>query len=270
MLGAFAAFALCAMLLIIFVFREKPPTPPPQDPATENEEEIEPVGICEGMKILCSKSPDYILTLLTGSILLGTLAYGYTALIGQFMLPFGIDDVEFVSWAGVTYNFGGILGNLLASLVACKLPNKLEAVFLTVALTSTLTYIYFFVATMGASRVNIIISCLLVGIANLPVFTVSYELAVQQTMSLGIGEALSCGLINSFGNVIGWASVIGMTPLLDQVTEKNSIISQAILIVLLGVSVICTIALVIRKQSKDKSSGDGVELEPVTSAINRQ
>ena len=63
--------------------------------------------------MLCSCTPkavDYKITLVVGTLLLGTLAYGYTALIGQFMLPFGIDDVRFVSWAGVAYNGGGLIG----------------------------------------------------------------------------------------------------------------------------------------------------------------
>ena len=113
-----------------------------------------------------------------------------------------------------------------------------------------LTFGYFFLSTLASSKVNIIISCILVGIANLPVFTVSYELAVQQTMCLGVGEALSCGLINSLGNMIGWMCVIGLTPLLDRVEPRYSIQSMAGLIVGLGLSVIFTIALVVRNRQK--------------------
>ena len=71
-------------------------------------------------------------------------------------------------------------------------------------------------------------------------------------MSLGIGEALSCGLINSFANVIGWASVIGLTPLLDKVTKTSSNTSMGVLTAGLGISVICTIALVIRSRGNSK------------------
>ena len=94
------------------------------------------------------------------------------------MLPFGIDDVDFVAWAGVAYNFGGIIGNGIASLIVCRWARSLELVFFTVSLSSLITFIYFFASTIATAKVNIIISCFLVGIANLPVFTVSYELAV--------------------------------------------------------------------------------------------
>ena len=256
MLIAFAIFSVCILMLIIFFFKEKPPTPPPADPE-EKQQQVEILSLWKGLRVLGSgdsRAVDYKITLVVGTLLLGTLANGYAALIGQFMLPFGIDDVSFVSWAGVAYNVGGLIGQVIASFLVCMWPKSLQLVFLIIAATSLLTFGYFFLATLVASKANIILACVLVGIANLPVYTVSYELVVQQTLSLGVGEGLSCGLINLLSNMIGWVCVLGLTPLLDKVEQRYSILSMAGLTFGLGLSVIFTISLVLRNQMKRDDS----------------
>ena len=78
-------------------------------------------------------------------------------------------------------------------------------------------------------------------------------------MHLGIGEALSCGLINSFANVIGWISVIGLTPLLDKLTKGPSIISMGLLVAGLALSVV--FAVIIRVCYNKK---------PISAAVNEK
>ena len=78
---AFAGYAAISLLLILIFFREKPSVPPPGKPDGPVLN-VETVGLCKGLKILCSKAADYRFTLAAASLLLGTLAYGYTALIG--------------------------------------------------------------------------------------------------------------------------------------------------------------------------------------------
>ena len=81
MLIAFAGFALFSLAMVIIYFKEKPPTPPSIN-TEEAGQNTESLGFWKGIKILCTRSPNYIFTLVGAALLLGTLAYGYTALIG--------------------------------------------------------------------------------------------------------------------------------------------------------------------------------------------
>lgn len=54
--------------------------------------------------------------------------------------------------------------------------------------------------------------------------------------------------------MIGWVCVLGLTPLLDKVEQRYSILSMAGLTAGLGLSVIFTITLVLRNQMKRDDS----------------
>ena len=54
----------------------------------------------------------------------------------------------------------------------------------------------------------------ILGFAIIPLFFLSYELASQQTIKLGIGEATSCGIINLIANSLTTFLVLILTPVL--------------------------------------------------------
>merc|ERR1712086_1121214 len=64
-----------------------------------------------------------------------------------------------------------------------------------------------------------------VGFFNLPMFMIGYELAVKQTLYKGVGEALSCGLINLLANFLGFVWIIILTPYLALNTEGHALIT---------------------------------------------
>lgn len=65
------------------------------------------------------------------------------------------------------------------------------------------------------NQVGTEISVSLFGLVNLPIFYVSYELAVEQTRKTGLGNALPCGVINMLANFISLVVVILLTPVIE-------------------------------------------------------
>ena len=74
---------------------------------------------------------------------------------------------------------------------------------------------------------------------------IGYELAVAQTLPKGIGEAMSCGLINVTCNLAGFISIMGFTPYLSGGQKKNvlgSILMMASMLVIgVGLMIYATI-----------------------------
>ena len=73
----------------------------------------------------------------------------------------------------------------------------------------------------------------------MPLYTVAFELAVEQTASDGVGETMSCGLINIINQVFGFLICISLTPTLDKKTHKSAMIK---FMVLLAINVISQFA----------------------------
>lgn len=61
-------------------------------------------------------------------------------------------------------------------------------------------------------------SCAIHGFFLLPILFVAYELAVMQTASDGVGDTMSCGLINLTANFLGFLIAIALTPALGKET----------------------------------------------------
>jgi hypothetical protein len=87
------------------------------------------------------------------------------------------------------------------------------------------------------------------GFSCLPLFMIGYELAVAQTLPKGIGEALSCGMINVTCNLFGFLSIMGFTPYLNKNTRENvlgSILMMAT-ILLVGVGLMIFVSFKYKK-----------------------
>jgi len=55
---------------------------------------------------------------------------------------------------------------------------------------------------------------------------------------LGVGEAMSCGIINVIANLFGFIIAIGLTPALDKETKDSTTITFAVMFVNLAVALL--------------------------------
>ena len=58
----------------------------------------------------------------------------------------------------------------------------------------------------------IFVACASLGFFLLPILFVAYELAVESTAADGVGETMSCGLINVTANIFGFIVAIALQP----------------------------------------------------------
>ena len=85
-----------------------------------------------------------------------------------------------------------------------------------------MTLAYFYFADVRADKTEMFISCSVLGFFLLPILFVAYELAVEQTAHQGVGDAMSCGLINVTANFLGFLIAISLTPELDEETQEST------------------------------------------------
>ena len=103
----------------------------------------------------------------------------------------------------------------MAAIVLYYRPKNLPEAALFVGIATTLTFVYFYLGTnMFDDKTQILLACGAGGFSVLPILLVAYELAVEQTSYLGVGEGMSCGLINSLANFLGFLFVAGLTEFL--------------------------------------------------------
>jgi hypothetical protein len=114
---------------------------------------------------------------------------------------------------GVLLNLFGILGSVAVSVVMTKTGIDFLKANKLVAMCSLLFIGLFWVLIDKTNWTKA--STSLFGFFNLPIFFVAYELAVEQTVSRGLGEALPCGVINMLANGISFVVVVSLTPILS-------------------------------------------------------
>ena len=168
--------------------------------------------------------------------------YSFTTLLPQLVEPYGFDDSGFDSTMGILYNFCGVGGGILASILLFYNPRNLSEASLFAATATLATFVYFMLGTAHFDdKVQILIACCVSGFGTLPILMVAYELAVEQTSHLGIGEGMSCGLINSLANFLGFIYVLVLTPFLDNKTSSAALSSMIMLSVSLGLAIVLII-----------------------------
>lgn len=86
-------------------------------------------------------------------------------------------------------------------------------------------------ADSQANRPLICFSICLMGFTLLPEIFVSFELAVEQTAKDGVGDILSCGLINVTMNGTSLILALSMAPLVNKETKKSNTYSFVILMI---------------------------------------
>ena len=224
-------------LLVIFTFREKPnATLWSRQSALSNTASAGEMSLVEQLR-LCWANKEYIFTGLgTSGIIIHM--YVFTTVIGQFVAPYGITEQDFVIKMGLyVYGFG-VLGGVLASFVLTCYPQKMKLAAYLVAILSTLALGAFFLSDTKANKADIEVSCGFLGFCLLPILLIAYELAVAQTAHQGVGESMSCGLINVYANFAGFVVAIALTPALEKETESSIVVTFAVLFVNLGLSIL--------------------------------
>ena len=130
-------------------------------------------------------------------------------------------------------------------------PEYLVEASASIVFGTILTFIFFILSSaLFDSETQIIIATSVGGFTILPILMVAYELAVAQTSHLGIGEGMSCGLINSLANLLGFFYVLCLTPLLDEKTQTASITAMYILLTSLAVAATLIAILLYIKRKK--------------------
>ena len=130
----------------------------------------------------------------------------------------------------------GVLGGVFFSFVLTCYPEKMKLAAYIVGIGSALALAAFFVSDTKADKTDLEISCGFIGFFLLPIFLIAYELAVDQTVHMGVGESMSCGLINLYANFVGFLVAIGLTPALAKETESSTVVTFAVMFVNLGLA----------------------------------
>ena len=137
------------------------------------------------------------------------------------------------------YVFGfGILGGILFSIVLTCYPEKMRLSAFIVCIASNFTLVYFYSAAVQANMTQVKVACSLLGFFLLPILFNAYELAVEQTAHMGVGENMSCGLINVVANFVGFLVAIALTPALDKDTKESTKVTFIVLFINLSLALI--------------------------------
>ena len=148
--------------------------------------------------------------------------------------------------------FTGVLGGVLTSLVLTRYPAKMMVAAYAITIAAIATLGYFLVADKLADKTQILIACGVVGFTLLPILMVAYELAVAQTAQFGVGESMSCGLINLYANAMGFFIAIALTPALAQETKASTDVTITVLFANLVLSLAFLLIASLCFNSKEK------------------
>jgi hypothetical protein len=170
---------------------------------------------------LCWSNKEYIFTSLgTSGVIIHM--YVFTTVFGQLVLPYGITEQGFVVTMGLVVFGFGILGGVINSMVLTCYPDKLMTIAYMIVISTVLTLACFNIADTEANKVAILVVCAFHGFFLLPILMVAYELAVTQTVAQGVGESMSCGLINVYANFLGFLVALSLTPALLKETKIST------------------------------------------------
>jgi len=89
------------------------------------------------------------------------------------------------------------------------------------------------------------------GFFLLPVIFVAYELAVEQTVKDGVGDSLSCGIINVATNTISFIVAFALTYEADKETIKSNDVVYSVLLANLVISVVLLVIAQFYRKKED-------------------
>lgn len=153
-------------------------------------------------------------------------------------MPEGIVSSAFVNDLGLFFQTFGILGGILFSLVLTCYPKRLMLSQYIIIISMMVTLGFFMYADSQASQPLLCVSISMMGFFLLAEIFVAYELAVEQTAKDGVGDTLSCGIINVTTNVISFCIALSLTPVVSKETIKSNTTSFVVLFICLGIGFI--------------------------------
>lgn len=130
-----------------------------------------------------------------------------------------MDNTEFASKLGFLFNGVGIVGSIFFCLIIMHLQVTIQTEIILrnaciLSITITLTcFVFFAQSVMSKDAQHTAIFTSLVGFFSMPVMFISYELLVSLTPT--IGEAMSCGVLNSIANISCFVALTALTPVLQ-------------------------------------------------------
>ena len=204
------------MLGVLLTFRERPGVPicgkKEGEETRDSKSIVGDLPLKQQLKLCLSNTPFVLTGLGTSCIIIHM--YVFTTLIGQLVVPFGITDSQFTTTMGLFVLGFGILGGIVFSIVLMYRPKWITGSAYLICIASMLFLGFFYYADKTSDRVEIEVACGVHGFFLLPILFVAYELAVMQTAEDGVGDTMSCGLINLTANFVGFVIAIALTPAL--------------------------------------------------------
>ena len=242
MMMASAIFATVVAVAVLVSFRERPgaaifrPRAGAAELIAAEDGAQARVPLLKQM-MLCLRNRAYLFTSL-GTCGVIMHMYVFTTVIGQLVGPYGITDQTFVTQMGL-FVFGfGVLGGVIFSLILMRFPAQMMLAAYIVCVASLACLAFFYVADRQADRGGILAACGVHGFFLLPILFVAYELAVMHTAKDGVGDTMSCGLVNVYANFVGFLIAMALTPALAKETEGGATTTLVVLFANLCVALV--------------------------------
>ena len=145
----------------------------------------------------------------------------------------------------------GIPGGIIFSLFLTWKPEFLKKSAYLICITAIASLAFFYLVTIREDEILVYIACGVLGFFLLPILFVAYELAVESTVKDGVGETMSCGLINVVANFAGFLMALALQPELATETKDKTMIAIIVLFANLGLSLMFLILGDICEKKKD-------------------
>ena len=238
MLLVTAIMSTVILLMVLFSFRDrygvpiwssKKSHPPINDGVVQK-------PLMDQFKI-CMRNKTYVFSALSTSLVM-LIMYVFNNIISLLLIPEGIEEEAFANTLGIWMQAFGIAGGVIFSLVLTCHPKRLNFAAYIIGIGVFVGQAFFWFADTQASKPMLIVAISILGFFLLPVIFVGYEIAVELTEADGVGDTLSCGIINVTTNFISGIVYFAIVPIVNKETIKSNTITYTILLVNLALAFI--------------------------------
>lgn len=237
-----------AAVLVLVLFQSKPRVPPSASAGEERER------FTAAVRLLLRNRP-YKTLLFAFSMGMGTFN-ALATMIQQLVSPYGFSSVpsmQFdVSLFGALIILSGLIGSGVVSVVVAK--TRAYKVTIAVMFTTSVVMGLVFVFTLWAKSLPITAIVVFVfGFIMTPVLPVSYELGCEVTFP--IGEAMSGGLLNTGGQIMGIVQVGIIAALAEYVSVFVANLQMVFFLLLGAVGAFLVKQDLVRTKEDEKRTG---------------
>jgi hypothetical protein len=148
----------------------------------------------------CLTTPKFLFTGL-GNALFIVFIFLMLSIYGVIILPYGYTDEDFIARLGmIPQSCQMIAGILLSCFLAAASMTWINTVgYLMILMSAGCLACFYYAMQVPENEEYLALAMGMLGISFGPVFIVAYEQAVKTTAHKGVGEAMACGFVNSFG-----------------------------------------------------------------------